>query len=163
MKSKNMLLTAMFASALICQPAFADQTKALEHTLLPIQIVELSPIYFGKVIKNHRAGRISLSPNGQVSTSGVSLLDFPYAARYRLCGSKNHHFSLSFTPNAPIYIESQRVGKIDKFALSIAGAAQQFNNDGCIDFSLGAELKLKGNYFDGQLSGQFNISAYYED
>ena len=127
-----------------------------------LQVSEAEPIAFGRIFtQNNAAGSVILTPEGNLLTDNVdSASDLPIqSGGFNLNGSPNALVSISFEDGlltgtgAPLRLSS--------FTHN-AGNTPRFDDDGNLNFRVGATLEINDGQIGGAYDGSYTITIDYQ-
>ena len=124
-----------------------------------ISITEDAPMSYGRVLTDGQADVITISPEGEVSsTNGTSIEGAVSAAEFNVAGSPQAAVSISFQ-------DGQLSGSGEDMSISNfthdAGTTTLFDDQGVLNFNVGADLAINAGQGFGDYSGSYTVNVDY--
>ncbi len=154
---------------LLSSPAVAgtQQSDVNANVLQPLQIINISDLRFGTILRGTSAGTVVINPNNDARTrtgpaTGPTLVgNDGAAAQFLTYGGPLQFIQVNRGP-LPVLTRQGGGGTMNVTQLTLNGPVNRFlNSAGLLDLRVGGTLNVGANQPSGRYSGTFDIIVTY--
>ncbi len=165
------------ALAITTAPAQAEETSSAEAetiVVVPLTLIKVKDLDFGKIVPGTIDGIITLRPNGTILTTGgiLVLSGTTQPAEFEGAGVGDQGMVIKLDRNfydltrdggtETMRLRRLRAGTTPQTALTRNFTAMNnFSVDGAFAFSVGGQLLVAANQAPGIYSGEFEVTVEY--
>ncbi len=147
--------------------AQAQQADVNANVLQPLQIINISDLRFGTILRGTSAGTVVVNPTTDARTrtgpaTGPTLVGSDgAAAQFLTYGGPLQLLQVTRGP-LPVLTRQGGGGTMNVTQLTLNGPVTRFlNSAGVLDLRVGGTLAVKANQASGRYSGTFDITVTY--
>lgn len=158
--------TMAIGLGLLSAPAVAgtQQSDVNANVLRPLQIINISDLRFGTILRGSSAGTVVVDPNSgaRTKTGGPTLVgNDGDAAQFLTYGGPLQFVQVNRGP-LPVLTRQGGGGTMNVTALTLNGPVNRFlTSAGILDLRVGGTLAVGANQPSGRYTGTFDIIVTY--